>query len=67
MTVEARVLAKIKMAYGTEVEVNYTCPHCGENVTEMICFSEVGNYCAVLDDHPCYECTEEFELEVSLY
>lgn len=34
MAVEAKVIDKYKMAYGTEVEVNYTCPHCGESVNE---------------------------------
>lgn len=24
------------MAYGTEVDVSYTCPHCGETVTDTI-------------------------------
>ena len=69
MGVEARVIDKYKMAYGTEVEVNYTCPHCGENVTETICFSDnlTSNCIAVLDDHQCYECGEDIELEVDFY
>ena len=39
MSIEVEVLGKYKMAYGTEVDVAYTCPHCGESVTDTICFS----------------------------
>ena len=67
MRVEAKVINKYKMAYGTEVEVNYTCPHCGEDVTETICFDDANNYVAVLDDHQCYECAEDIKLEVDFY
>ena len=69
MAVEARVVGKYKMAYGTEVELNYTCPHCGENVTETICFSDkiCSDYVAVMEDHRCYECGEDIELEVDFY
>ena len=68
MAVEAKVIDKYKMAYGTEVEVNYTCPHCGESVNETICFSDnCTNHVAVLEDHQCYECGEDIELEVDFY
>jgi predicted RNA-binding Zn-ribbon protein involved in translation (DUF1610 family) len=36
MAIDVNVLGKYKMAYGTEVEVSYTCPHCGESVSETI-------------------------------
>ena len=40
MAIEVTALGKHEEAYGVEVEVNYTCPHCGEAVTETICFSK---------------------------
>ena len=68
MSIEVNVLGKYEMAYGTEVEVSYTCPHCGESVTESICFSkEIKNCVADVDEHECPECGEENELEVDLY
>lgn len=68
MTIEVAVVGKYRMAYGTEVEVRYTCPHCGEIVTDTICFSnEIGECVACVDDHACPECGEESDLEVDLY
>lgn len=70
MTVTAIVISKWKAPWGLDVEVSYTCPHCGETVTETISFSkdfENGNYVACLDDHECYECGEYIDLEVDLY
>ena len=68
MSIEVTVCGKYRMAYGLEVEVSYTCPHCGECVTETICFSDELNNCvAVVDDHECPECGECNELEVDLY
>ena len=59
MSIEVNILGKYEMAYGTEVEVSYICPHCCESVTEIICFS--------VDDHECPECGEENDLEIDLY
>lgn len=68
MTIEVTVVGKFKMAYGTEVKVRYTCPHCGETVTDTLCFSnEIGECVACLDDHACPEYGEESDLEVDLY
>lgn len=68
MAIEVSVLGKCKMAYGTEVEVSYTCPHCGETVTDSICFnSEISNCIAEVPGHECPECGEESDLDVDLY
>lgn len=68
MSIEVSVVGKYKMAYGLEVEVSYACPHCGENVTETICFSDsVSNCVACVDNHECPECGECNDLEVDLY
>lgn len=68
MSIEVNVLGKYKMAYGTEVEVSYTCPHCGESVTETICFSDdIKNCIADVGCHECPECGEENDLDVDLY
>ena len=68
MAIEVNVLGKYEKAYGTEVEVSYTCPHCGESVTETICFSKDAKNCiAAVDNHDCPECWESNDLEVDLY
>ena len=56
------------MAYGTEVQVSYTCQPCDESVIETICFSkDINNCVAEVDDHECPECGEENDIEVDLY
>lgn len=56
------------MAYGTEVEVGYICPHCGERLTDIICFSgNVNNCVAEVCDRECPECGECSDLDVDLY
>ncbi len=68
MSIEVNVIGKYEMVYGTEVEVSYICPHCGETVTETICFSNsIKNCVADVDDHECPECGEENDLEVDMY
>ena len=68
MSIEVNVLAKHKMAYGLEVEVCYRCPHCNEDVTDTICFSDnIRNCVADVSDHECPECGEGNDLEVDLY
>ena len=68
MAIDVNVLGKYKMAYGIEVEVSYTCPHCGENVTDTICFSNTIQDCvAEVCDHECPECGECIDLDVDLY
>ena len=68
MAIDVRVLGKCKMAYGTEVEVSYTCPHCRERVTDTICFSSDIEKCvAEVYDHECPECGEGSDLDVDLY
>lgn len=68
MAIEVTVLGKSVMAYGTEVDVSYTCPHCGEHVTDTICFSSTIKDCvAEVCDHECPECAECCDLEVDLY
>ena len=32
MAIDVSVLEKYKMAYSTEVDVSYTCPHCDEKL-----------------------------------
>lgn len=68
MAIDVSVLGKYKMAYGTEVEVSYTCPRCGESVTDTICFSSnIKNCVAEVYDHECPECGEGSDLDVDLY
>ena len=68
MSIAVNILGKYEMAYGTEVEVSYICPHCCESVTEIICFSKsIKNCVASVDDHECPECGEENDLEIDLY
>ena len=68
MAIEVNVLGKNKMAYGTEVEVSYTCPYCGENVTDTICFSnDINNCIAEVYDQACPECGEINDLDVNMY
>ena len=68
MAVEARVLGKSRMAYGIDVDVSYTCPNCGDHITETVCFSfeldRCGGAGALLEDHQCPECGEDIELEI---
>ena len=68
MSIEVTTLAKNNMSYGLEVDVNYLCPHCSENITETICFSESIKDCiAEVCDHECPECGEFNDLDVDLY
>lgn len=68
MAIDVSVLGKYEMAYGTEVEVSYTCPHCGEDVTDTICFSSnIKNCVAEVYDQECPECGESNDLDVDLY
>lgn len=68
MSIEVEILNKCKMAYGSEVEVSYTCPHCGGYVTEWLCFSgSCENYIADVSDHECPECGESNDLDVDFY
>lgn len=67
MSVEANVLGKYYMAYGIEAEITYTCPHCGETVTETMCFSKELDNTIACGSHECYECGQSFELDVDLY
>ena len=68
ITMKVNVLGKYKKIYGTEAEITYTCPYCGESVTETICFSnEIGKCIAEVDSHKCPECGEENDLSVDLY
>lgn len=68
MNIEVEVLGKYKMAYGTEVDVAYTCPHCGANVTDTICFSsDIKNCVADVSGQQCPECGELNDLDVDLY
>ena len=68
MSIDVNVLGKYKLAYGTEVEVGYTCPHCGESVTDTICFSGSFQNCvAEVCDRECPECGECNDLDVDLY
>jgi len=56
------------MAYGTEAEVNYTCPHCSESVTDTICFgSNIKNCVAEVCGHKCPECGEYSDLDVDMH
>ncbi len=68
MAIYVDVLTKCKMAYGTEVKVSYICPHCGESVTETICFSkDIKDCVAEVYGHECPECEESNDLDVDLY
>ena len=68
MCIRVKVLDKYKMSYGTEVEVRYTCPHCGETIEETICFSGSQTQCvASIEDHECPDCAEYNDLDVDLY
>ena len=68
MNIEVEVLGKYKMAYGTEVDVTYTCPQCGANVTDTICFSsDIKNCVADVSGQQCPECGELNDLDVDLY
>lgn len=67
MAIEVSVFEKNEMAYGTEVEVSYICPHCGESVTETLCFDKSLKDCvAEVCDHDCPECGESNDLDVDL-
>ena len=68
MAVEARVVDKSRMAYGVEVDVSYTCPRCGDYITETICFSfeSARGGGVLLEDHECPECGADIELEMDL-
>lgn len=68
MSIEVDVLGKYEEAYGLEVEISYTCPHCGESVTENLCFSKsLRNCIADVSAHECPECGENNDLDVDLY
>ena len=68
MAIDVSVLGKYKMAYSTEVEVSYTCPHCDESVTDTICFSSaIKNCVAEVCNRECPECGECNDLDVNLY
>ena len=68
MSIEAEVLGIYEEPYGLEVEVSYTCPHCEESVTEIICFSKsLRNCVADVGAHECPECGENNDLDVDLY
>lgn len=67
MCIEVNVIEIYKMPYGTEVDVSYICPHCGEHITETICFDKSIKFCCVnVPDHQCPECGEENDLDVEL-
>lgn len=68
MAINVSVLRKCKMSYGTDVDVSYTCPHCGETVTDTICFSRDLKDCiAEVYNHECPECGKCSDLDVDLY
>ena len=68
MSIEVNVSGKTKMAYGTEVDVDYICPHCGNAISETICFSSnIKNCVADVPCHECPECGEYNDLDVDLY
>lgn len=68
MPVTANVISKWEAPWGLDVTVSYTCPHCGETVTETISFGKgLKNCVASMEDHECYECGEYIDLEVDLY
>jgi len=68
MGISTRILKKYKMAYGTEVEVSYTCRHCREKVTDTICFSneDIRECISEVYDQECPECGECNDLDVNL-
>lgn len=68
MAIEVSVLSKYKNGNELEVEVSYTCRHCGERITETLYFSDsLRNSVADVDGHECPECANENDLEVDLY
>lgn len=68
MAINVKVLGKHRVAYGTEVEISYTCPFCGEHVTDWICFgNDIENCVAEVYDHDCPECGESSDLDVDMY
>lgn len=68
MAISVYVSGISREAFGTEVDVSYTCPHCGESVSETLCFEKgIKNCIACVDAHDCPECGESNDLEVDLY
>lgn len=67
MIVNATVIFKWEEPYGVDVTVCYTCPHCGETVTETVCLSNgPEGYGVCIEDHECYECGACIDLEFDL-
>lgn len=65
MTIEVSIVREKKVAYGTEYEISYTCPHCGANITrkhfslDLISFSS-----EILCGAICPECGAIEDLEI---
>ena len=52
MPVTANVISKWEAPWGLDVTVSYTCPHCGETVTETISFGKgLKNCVASMEDY----------------
>lgn len=52
MIVNASVLSKWEEPWGLDVTISYTCPHCGETVTETISLGKgMDNYGVCIEDH----------------
>ncbi|MBQ2712971.1 MAG: CPXCG motif-containing cysteine-rich protein [Clostridia bacterium] len=67
MAIEVDVLDKYETSHNLQAEISYTCPHCGETVTDLIAFSKcLNNHFVDVDDQDCPVCGESNDLEVDL-
>lgn len=62
----AKVLDKTDLGYAWEYELSYKCPHCREDIIEVISsphfYGEDDCDKLTICDYECPECGEEFDL-----
>ena len=67
MSISARVLSKIRLAYGIEIDICYTCPHCDEDISETITLDDdICSSSVELCDQECPACGACNDVEVDL-
>lgn len=68
MAVRTEVLDINDVGYALEVEVRYICPHCDEEIEEIVSISypDDGEDDITLCDCECPECSEYIDLRMNL-
>ena len=64
--VNAEVLAVYEGSSCSDIDISYTCPHCGETVEDSVSMSDASSGSYILEGQPCPECAEENNIAIDL-